>query len=532
MRRSASLAYALILVGLVAVRLPSLAQPAGADQGLYAYVGERILEGELPYRDAWDQKPPAIHATYALMFALWRDTAVIAAADLVVAVLTALLLASLGRRLVPGTRAGEVAAVLFLLLSNPAFARLGGARIRGQSEVFISLAVAAALLLVWRSLERRVRRGGTNPTAGLVAAGALIGLAGLYKYNALVYLAPAALALLVWPHPGAGSRRTLARDVAALLAGATLVVGVLLLVFGAAGALGDLYQATLVYNLKYSGETYGGLADFGRHLVTFPIQHARVDSLWWLGGLGTAVLLALGVRRPALLVVPAWVAVACLSIAVNGRRGLPQYFLQAGPPLALAAGIFLTMLWRSAGTWTRIVTVGLVATGVWRVTDVPKAVASTAHDVSMIAGRIDRRTYLARFGEPGSEQKYSALAVDDLGRYLRETTHEDERVLVFGFSQGALVLAERKSASRFFWSRPVVVRFNEGRDGYGVEGLLAELEHWRPRVVVLQRNDWQAEGIDSATFFLGEPRLRDWLVTSYRQVAEQGNLLIWRREAS
>ena len=28
------------------VRVPSLAQPAGADQGLYAYVGQRILAGE------------------------------------------------------------------------------------------------------------------------------------------------------------------------------------------------------------------------------------------------------------------------------------------------------------------------------------------------------------------------------------------------------------------------------------------------------------------------------------------------------
>ena len=49
----------LALIGaLLIVRLPSLAQPMGSDQGLYAYVGERIRHGELAYRDAWDQKPP------------------------------------------------------------------------------------------------------------------------------------------------------------------------------------------------------------------------------------------------------------------------------------------------------------------------------------------------------------------------------------------------------------------------------------------------------------------------------------------
>ncbi len=55
------------------MRLPSLAQPAGADQALYAYVGQRLLAGEVPYRDAWDQKPPGIHITYAAMLAVWPD---------------------------------------------------------------------------------------------------------------------------------------------------------------------------------------------------------------------------------------------------------------------------------------------------------------------------------------------------------------------------------------------------------------------------------------------------------------------------
>src|SRR3990170_1470442 len=56
---------------LLAVRLPSLVQPMGADQALYAYVGERVLDGGVPYRDAWDQKPPAIHVAYAVMRGPW-----------------------------------------------------------------------------------------------------------------------------------------------------------------------------------------------------------------------------------------------------------------------------------------------------------------------------------------------------------------------------------------------------------------------------------------------------------------------------
>src|SRR5215469_1724590 len=84
---------------LILLRVPSVAQPAGADQSLYAYIGQRILAGDVPYRDAWDQKPPAIHYTYALMYGLWPHDASVAATDLVVAALTAWLIYVLGRRL-------------------------------------------------------------------------------------------------------------------------------------------------------------------------------------------------------------------------------------------------------------------------------------------------------------------------------------------------------------------------------------------------------------------------------------------------
>ncbi|HYP91397.1 MAG TPA: hypothetical protein VEQ59_24690, partial [Polyangiaceae bacterium] len=38
----------------------------GRDQGIYAIVADTILKGGMPYRDAWDFKPPGIFLTYAL----------------------------------------------------------------------------------------------------------------------------------------------------------------------------------------------------------------------------------------------------------------------------------------------------------------------------------------------------------------------------------------------------------------------------------------------------------------------------------
>lgn len=516
-------AFLALFAVLVVLRLPSLAQPAGGDQGLYAYVGQRILAGELPYRDAWDQKPPAIHFAYAAMQAVWPDLRVVAATDLALALVTAILLVALGRTFgVPG--GGQVAALLYLALANPVFSRLGGVRVRAQCEVFIAAAVTLAMVLAGRAAQRGPHR------AALPAfcAGLAVGVAATFKYNAGVYLLP--VALMTWI--GAGRRGVPWRSLAWLAAGAAVPVAVMLGVFAWGGALTDLYHATYTYNVFYSGETYRDAWHAVTYLLTFPVQHARVDSLWWMGGAACVVLLVLARQRASWLVVPAWVAAACLSIAINGSRGLPQYFLQAWPALALSAGLVLAMAWRRASLVPRLLLLALVATGTWRVTTIPKGIEYTWHDVEYLRGRISREAHLARFGQAGSGDKYSAWAIDELAGYLRARTGPDDTVLVFGFSPAALVEAQRRSASRFFWSRPVIVGFMEGTPGYGTGGLLVELERERPALVVLQRHDWDPDGPDSWTFFTGEPRLWAWLASHYVFETDLGNFAIWRRASS
>ena len=46
----------------------------GRDSGVFLYIGWRILNGELPYRDVWDHKPPVIFYIDALGLALTKQT--------------------------------------------------------------------------------------------------------------------------------------------------------------------------------------------------------------------------------------------------------------------------------------------------------------------------------------------------------------------------------------------------------------------------------------------------------------------------
>src|SRR5260370_13739491 len=116
-----------LVAALLIVRLPSLAQPMGPDQGLYAYVGERIRHGELAYRDAWDQKPPGIHYVYAALRSASPRDLVVPAADLGAAALVAALLWILGARL-GGPAAGGVSPGVFLPLPRPGSAPVRAVR--------------------------------------------------------------------------------------------------------------------------------------------------------------------------------------------------------------------------------------------------------------------------------------------------------------------------------------------------------------------------------------------------------------------
>jgi hypothetical protein len=128
-------------------------------------------------------------------------------------------------------------------------------------------------------------------------------------------------------------------------------------------------------------------------------------------------------------------------------------------------------------------------------------------------------------------RKYSALAVEELGQFLQSHSQPHEAVYVFGFSGGAYVHAARESASRFFWSRPVIVGFDEGRPGYGVAGLLADLQRSAPAVVALQQRDWLPDVDDSAHFFMTAPALAGWLRQSYDRVQGPEGFDVWMKRA-
>ncbi len=535
--------WSVVLIGLLALRLPAVAEPAGNDQSLYMYVADQIRHGGVPYLDAWDQKPPGVAFMYAALRTLWPDESAVAIGDLLAAAVAAAWLVAIGRRAIGGA-AGYLAAAIFLLFGHPSFSRLSGVYVRGQCEIFIAAVIAAAMAMAWRQHHRPLH---------LVAAGLCLGAAFWLKYNALAYAGPLLIALLFGHvHDAPRPWRAIAVDAGWIAAGAIALSAVVLAYFAGHHALEALKLATIDYNIDYSRETYtAGARGALTYLVTLPVERARADMLWFLGLTGAILLIATGWKqhRAAVLVVVAWLAAAVASIAVNGARNLPQYFVQAGPALALAGATGFVLAWRRSLAW-RAVAVAIVVAGLWRVGvdapsfaglrwgALPQFAENVGFDVDYVRGRIDRATYLARFK---GAQKYDPAAVEDLATYIGRTTAPDDRILVFGFAPGVYLQSGRLSASRFVWSRPVILEFASDHPGYGSAGLLADLQRTRPAIVALQKQDWRPftaspddlvigrGAINSQDFFLTNEPLRDWLTAGYTLDRDMPLFAVWRR---
>ena len=166
--------------------------------------------------------------------------------------------------------------------------------------------------------------------------------------------------------------------------------------------------------------------------------------------------------------------------------------------------------WRSRGCRRplRWVVAIVLASSMWRAGDdpFPKLASNVWHDTRYAIGRIDRRTHLARYG--GRDVGQVLGARQRRPRCVLRGAHAAGRTgLRIRLLAAAYVYAERRSASRFFWSRPGDRRTSTAPiRPTAWRGCAADLARSRPAYIVLQMHDWPDVG-DSAPFFLSQPAL-------------------------
>ena len=283
-RWAVAAAVLLAAIVLVLMRWHAFGLPLEADEGNYAYIGQRLLAGDRLYVDVWDHQPPGVFMLFAGVIAVFGSEPVVFRWVAVVFSLATLgfVVAILHRRGGPGPAVGG--AVLFALVSSdPATSGEGCNR-----EIYMTTLIVAAWWCV-------LRKGGSGP-GSVVAAGLLLGVASALKTIVALHW----LALGAWlvvrelrnASRGGGLWRA-TRTVLLFGAGPAVVWLAAFAYFGATGRYDDFVDAVFRVNLSYSASEDSFFVRFGRFFRPpgheFPVYSALP---LWLGGVAGIVVLA------------------------------------------------------------------------------------------------------------------------------------------------------------------------------------------------------------------------------------------------
>lgn len=322
----------MIILLTVVVRLGLIDVPLERDEGEYAYAGQLILQGILPYEQMYNMKLPGIYAAYACILAILGQThQAIHLGLLVINAATILLVFVLAQRLYDA-RVGIVAAAFFAVMSL--LPSVQG--VFANSEHFVILPALGGLFFLLRALEEK-RQG------MLFVSGLLLGLSFLMKQHGAAFILFGGIYILYdqfWGRPV--DWRTVLSRVGLFALGATAPYGLICIIFTYSGAFDKFWFWTFEYARTYTDQVpiIAGWSLFKAQSLEI-IKSAPL--IWLLVFFG---LIAVGVDRRSRqksVFVGMLMAFSFLAIC-PGFYFRPHYFILLLPASAILAGVSLGVL--------------------------------------------------------------------------------------------------------------------------------------------------------------------------------------------
>jgi hypothetical protein len=458
-----SLLVGLALAGIVALglafRAGALDLPLDRDEGGHGYIGANLTSGILPYRDAFDNKPPGVYLFYAAAsIGPDRVTSVRLATD-VLFVGSIFLVFAITARLY-GRTAGLAAALAMAVLGNSFRAEAA----RANTE---QIMVPIMLLALW-SLQKGIDRSSLR---WLALSGFAGGAAVLLKPVAV----PPQLVLLGFLGLRAACERRLGRSAAELgtvAGGMALPILATAIFFGALGLLDDLYYWVFSFNSEYVR-------------AYWEAGSVRLDNFdpilspWAYVALGFLFSYPFFKRQDRAwdILIIAW-TMANLAGAKMGLRDFPHYFVPVLPGIAMLSGAYISLLSHRlvelfrGSSWLRPALAAAIALGLF---------AWQADDYADFYFR-SSPTEMAR-AEFGQQGELVFARAEEVASYVRASTKPGEEIIVWANEPEVYFLSERRSASRYIY----ISHFAIIPDRMAI--LRSDLLTRRPRLVVAYTED-------------------------------------------
>jgi hypothetical protein len=410
--------------------------PLERDEGEYAYAGQLLLQDISPYKAAYNVtlKLPGTCVAYALIMAVFGQTAAALHAGVILVNLATAVLVFVMARRICGEAAGVVAAGTYALLSIVP-ETLG---LAAHATHFVVLPALAGVVLL-QNLDAR------TSSARIFSAGLLIGLAVLMKQTGAAFGLFAA-SWILWREFSSGQKQW--SRLAARLAG--LALGGLLPFFLTGFIIvraGDFHQFWL-WTFQYAGQ-HGTIFTVGHGIrwmfYNLGLQFMAAPGLWSAAVLGLILLLGEKALQSWRFFIVSFSFFSFLAVCPGWYfRG--HYFIQMMP----AAGLLTAVAFRAAS--------GFFARRAFALP--PSALPALILAVAAASLLIQwSDIYFRLTPVQASRAIYGTSPFPEaveIGRYLASHSASDARVAVIGSEPEIFFYSHRRSATGYICTYPLV----------------------------------------------------------------------------
>ncbi len=451
------------VAAVMIVRLQAAPAPLERDEGEYALVGQLILDGTPPYREAANMKLPGIYYAYSAILAVFGQTATgVHMGLMIVNLLSTVILFLIARRLLGGAGAAMAGAAFLIMSADTSVLGL----FAHATQFVVMFALAGTWLLLESSRSKR-----RMPI--LWGAGLCYGLAFLMKQSGAFF----ALFGFLWLLYGILRQRPIAwkrslLEAGSLAGGIVLPYAVVLALMAHQGVADRFWFWTVDYARAYAFEVdlKTGIELFKSGIIPIIKSNPVIWTTALAGMIGIWLAQAGRKVAPFLLV---FFLFSFLAVC-PGFYFRDHYFVQLLPAVALGAGAALRALEKFGAGHTS-------KSEVLQFAVLVAAVAFSLDGVFFMG-----RVLAASTPEHFSRSIYGANPFPEsvqVAEYIRENTKPDDRIAVMGSEPQICFYAHRRPATEHIYMyglmepQPLALRMQEE--------MIAQVEKNKPPFLVL-----------------------------------------------
>lgn len=520
-------------LGLVFLRaLPNLRYPIGRDQATYCVIGQGLLNGQLLYRDLWDNKPPGIFYIYAVLVKIFGPVMwSVGAVDILWLLVISCCIFYFARRSM-----GTPAAALAMVFNAVRHCRQGYIH-AAQPETFLMLCVFAAYFLIKAGNNRSVFR--------LFLSGLALGAGFWLKYNAVAFFPVVAfvpfLDLSELDQPGGRIRFSLSWKewifrMLWVAGGAILVVAGVLGYFRVSGAWPALKEVQFEVLPRYGSMA---LEITTNSFFLWALRETQIQLDIWYEIIAAAALLIAWRRRELSAIAPAalFALAGYISVVMQLRMHHPYYYETCYPFFAMFWGYVCVKTYQGFRYLQRMLAqrnLTLARSLLWLVLAglaaslLPEESVRAAQQYSFMLDwwRNPEQSYTVYYWQLPLEKLRDQMRALD---FLKANSQPQDEVYVWGTAPLINFLSQRRSPSRFVSNLALISLWAPDR---WRQELADTLEAKRPRYIIVIRDDAiptvSFTGLDSEQYLRVYPALAGVLSRDYVPGVRLGDFMIYR----